>query len=216
MSEQGLLSKLGQGLAAAALLLAAEPLLAANAAADAADPHAAHRAMMANNDVKRSVVAYKVPPLKLVRDDGTAVQLDKELDDGRIVVLNFIYTDCTTICPLTSQVFGVLDHQLDAMSMKAHLVSISIDPEQDTPARLQAYAQRFHARSDWQHYTGTLAASIAVQQAFGAYRGDKMNHAAVSFLRAAPGQPWVRLDGFATAGDLIREIHGFESLAAAR
>jgi protein SCO1/2 len=216
MSEQGLLLKLGRGLAAAALLLAAEPLLAADAPAEASDPHAAHRAMMANNDVKRSVVAYNVPALKLIRDDGTAVQLDKELDDGRIVVLNFIYTDCTTICPLTSQVFGVLDRQLDAMNMKAHLVSISIDPEQDTPARLQAYAQRYHARSDWQHYTGTLAASVAAQQAFGAYRGDKMNHAAVSFLRAAPGQPWVRLDGFATAGDLMHEIHGFAGMAAAR
>jgi protein SCO1/2 len=215
MSKQGVLLKSCQGLALAGLLLAAGSLQAADMPAEAADPHAAHRAMMANNEVRRSIVGYKVPPLKLVRDDGTAVQLDKELDDGRIVVLNFIYTDCTTICPLTSQVFGVLDQELDAMKMKAHLVSISIDPEQDTPERLRAYAQRFRAHGDWQHYTGTLAASIAVQQAFGAYRGDKMNHAAVSFLRAAPGQPWVRLDGFATAGELMGEIHGFEAIAAA-
>jgi len=177
------------------------------AAPPADDPHAAHRHMMANNDIKRSVVAYTVPRLKLVRDDGSAVSLDREVDDGRPVVLNFIYTTCTTICPLTSQVFSVLQQKLGADRGKVHLVSISIDPEQDTPERLRAYAARFHAAADWQHYTGTASASVAAQQAFGVYRGDKMNHAPVTLLRAAPGAEWIRLDGFATADDLLAEIH---------
>ena len=40
-------------------------------------------------------------------------------------------------------------------------MSISIDPEQDTPVRLREYAHKYHAGPGWQHYTGTLAASRA-------------------------------------------------------
>jgi protein SCO1/2 len=53
--------------------------------------------------------------------------------------------------------------------------------------------------------TGSSEASVAVQRAFDVYRGDKMSHDPVTLIRAAPGKPWVRLEGFAAANDLIRE-----------
>jgi len=184
------------------------------AAPAAVDPHAAHHHMMANNDVKRSMASYAVPHLDLVRDDGATVSLDNELNDGRPVVLSFIFTTCTTICPMTSQVFSMLQRKLDDDRSKVHLVSISIDPEQDTPARLRAYAARFRAGASWQHYTGTLQASILAQQAFDVYRGDKANHAPVTLVRAAAGSSWVRFDGFATVDDLLVEAR--RGLTAAR
>jgi len=202
------------------LLAAVAALYGASALADdmATDPHAHHHMMMMeqNKALKRSELDYKVPELALVRDDGTPVQLTHELGDDRVVVLNFIYTTCTTICPLSSQVFSVLQQKLGTDLSRVHLVSISIDPEQDTPARLREYAGRFHAGPGWQHYTGTVQASNAAQQAFGVYRGDKMNHEPVTLLRAAPGAPWVRLDGFASADDLLAEIRGFPATVAAR
>ena len=88
-----------------------------------------------------------------------------------------------------------------------HLVSISIDPEEDSPARLSEYAKKLKAGTGWQFYTGTAQASIDVQKAFDAYHGDKMNHLPLIFLRTAPGNPWVRLNGFVSADDLIREYH---------
>lgn len=172
----------------------------------AGDPHAAHRHLMENNSIRRSVVDFAIPAVELTRDDGREVALEHELDDGRPVVLNFIYTTCTTICPLTSQVFSMVQSRLGADASKVHLVSISIDPEQDTPARLRAYASRFHAGPEWQHYTGTVAASATAQQAFGVYRGDKMSHLPVTLVRTAPGAAWVRLDGFATAADVLAEL----------
>src|SRR6266566_2039655 len=81
---------------------------------------------------------------------------------------------------------------------RVHMVSISIDPEHDTPQRLRAYANKFHAGPQWQYYTGTLRDSLAAQQAFGAYRGDKMGHTPLTLLRAAPGEPWTRIEGFVT------------------
>jgi protein SCO1/2 len=195
---------------AAASLLAAAALANGDApangsaAATAADPHAHHHMAMTES-VQRSEAQYTAPDVTLVRDDGKAVSLPDELNDGRPVLVNFIYTSCTTICPLTSQVFEQLQTRLGSARDSVHLVSISIDPEQDTPARLKVYARQFDAARGWDHYTGTLAASISVQRAFGAYRGDKMSHTPLTLLRASPGKPWIRLDGFASADDLLAE-----------
>ena len=97
--------------------------------------------------------------------------------------------------------------KLGADRDKVHLVSISIDPENDTPERLRAYAAKFGAGPEWQHYTGTLAASVAAQKAFNVFREDKMDHNPVVLLRAAPGKDWLRIDGFATADELLDSFH---------
>jgi protein SCO1/2 len=163
--------------------------------------------------VKVSTIDYATPSVQLVREDGQRVSLPKELDDGRPVVMNFIFTTCETTCPLSSQTFASFQRKLGAERSKVHMVSISIDPEQDTPVRLRAYAKKFGAGPQWQHYTGTLQASQAAQQAFGAYRGDKMSHTPVTLLRGAPGQPWTRIDGFVTPDQLVWHFH---QLVAAR
>lgn len=177
----------------------------------AADPHAAHRQMMAaagSSGIRRTTASYGVPHLQLVRADGASVFLDDELNDGRPVVVNFIFTTCTTICPMTSKVFSMLQDRLGPERASVHLVSISIDPEQDTPARLRAYAARFGAGPAWQHYTGTVQASAEAQKAFGVYQGDKSNHQPVTLVRAGGSATWVRLDGFATPDDMLGELHG--------
>jgi len=169
------------------------------AAGPAAHPPGPTRQAMA------STAGYTVPPVRLVRDDGKVVSLPEEMNDGRPVVLNFIFTTCSSICPLMSQVFSQFERQLDIDRDRVHLMSISVDPEEDTPARLREYAQKFRAGPEWQHYTGTLEASLAAQRAFNVYRGEKMNHAPVTFVRAAPGDPWLRIDGFVTPGELLKQ-----------
>ncbi|WP_409333455.1 SCO family protein [Burkholderia sp. Bp8994] len=170
-------------------------------ATGAAGMHMHHHAVMPGT--VHTMVQYAEPSVQLVRDDGRTVSLAKELDDGRPVILTFIYTSCTTICPMISQTLEQLQGELGADRDKVHIMSISIDPEADTPERLRTYAARFEAGPEWQHYTGTVDASVAAQRAFNVYRGDKMNHTPVTFVRAAPGQPWLRIDGFATPTELL-------------
>lgn len=166
---------------------------------------------MASNGIKLSRADYAVPDIWMVREDGKRVKLPTELNDGRPVVLNFVYTTCPGICPMMSQVFSQFQEILGTRSSEVHMVSISIDPEQDTPSRLRVYAKKFNAGSQWQHYTGTVAASIAAQKAFAAYSGDKMRHDPLTLMRAKPGSAWVRLDGLATAEDLLRQYSGLSA-----
>jgi protein SCO1/2 len=154
-----------------------------------------------------SIARYPIPDVRLVRDDGKVVTLSEEMNDGRPVVLNFIYTTCSTICPVMSQTLAQFDHELGPDRKRVHLMSISIDPEQDTAARLHEYARKFHAGPEWQHYTGTAQASLAAQRAFKVWRGDKMGHSAVTLVRAAPGKPWLRIQGFVTPGELLQQYH---------
>lgn len=160
---------------------------------------------MNNNAYTRLIASYKTPDVKMVDANNQPVSLHDSLDGSGPVMLNFIFTTCTTICPVMSGTFSQVQAKLGAAHSNVRMVSISIDPEHDTPSRLLAYAKRFEAGPQWSMLTGSIENSIAVQRAFDIYRGDKMNHEPVTFMRKGPDQPWVRINGFITADDLLRE-----------
>ena len=157
---------------------------------------------------QRSLAAYQVPAVTLVNQDGQQIDLPELLDDERPVMLNFIFTSCTAICPAMSAIFARVQAELGTDSARLRMVSVSIDPEYDTPEALNAYARRFGAGPQWEFLTGSLEDSITVQRAFDADRGDKMNHAPLTLFRAKTDAQWVRYEGFATAAVLVEEYRG--------
>jgi protein SCO1/2 len=171
-----------------------------------ADPHAHHAHPDMNASVRRSMVDVTVAATPLVKQDGSKTTLAKELDGKKPVILAFIYTSCTTVCPVTSQILSRAQDLLGAEMQNVRMLSISIDPEYDTPERLLAYSKKFGASAQWQHYTGTLVNSVAVQKAFGAYRGDKMNHVPLMFINGGGKKNWVQLEGFPSAEQVLKEF----------
>jgi protein SCO1 len=157
---------------------------------------------------KVSAFDLKLPaPIRLVRDDGKTVALASELDRTRPVVVDFIFTRCTTICPVMSRTFAQLQGKLGTQRDNVQMVSISLDPEYDTPERLADYAKRLKAGPRWHFYSGTVDAVVAAQRAFESFRGDKMDHTPVTFVRpGAAGTQWERIDGFASADELVAEL----------
>lgn len=165
-----------------------------------------HQHVTNSDSYQRSVGSYKIPDVMLVDMNGEKRSLRDRLNGNEPIMLNFIFTSCTSICPVMSATFRNVQEALGKESDKVRMVSISIDPENDTPARLKEYAERFHAGPQWQMLTGSIESSIAVQRAFSVFRGDKMSHTPVIFLRArGANSHWVRLDGLANAQDIIKE-----------
>jgi protein SCO1/2 len=161
--------------------------------------------------VQRTLVNYALPQVPVVDQRGRRGLIGEALGDSRVVILNFIYTSCTTVCPLSTKIFGGVQERLAAKLSHVHMVSVSIDPVYDTAERLADYARSYHAGAQWDFYTGTPQASIAIQRAFDAYRGDKMNHIPVTLLRGPRGGGWVRLSGLAPAdaiSDAYRSLAG--------
>ena len=169
------------------------------------DPHAHHRQMMAQPDYESSLHSYAIPELSLIDIDNNKVLLSKTLGEEGPVILNFIFTTCTTICPILSATFSQVQRKLGDKEKNVRMISVTIDPEQDTPERLKEYAGRFKAGTDWQFLTGSIDDIIATQKAFDAYRGDKMNHIPLTFLRSKTDGQWVRLEGFASAAEVVAE-----------
>lgn len=181
-------------------------LLAAGSAG-AADPHAHHaHGAPARGDAQVIKAAYRVPATALVRQDGAAVSLADEAAGARAVVVAFIYTTCTAVCPVTSQILSQVQDRLRASDGDVRILSVSIDPEHDTPERLRDYAARFEAGPRWRHYTGTRRASIEVQKAFSAYYGDKMNHPPAIFVRRGDCPTWTRFEGFPPPGKVLEAV----------
>ncbi len=170
--------------------------------------HSAHQhpaQTAVETSVRRSEVRYSLPDVNVTRMDGTAMSLTAALSSGSPVILNFIFTTCTAVCPMLTATFEQFQRELGDEQHSVSMISISIDPEHDTPAKLREYAQKYHAGTQWRFYTGELNNILTVQKAFDVYRGNKMSHIPVMLLRKAPDAPWVRLDGFASAQDLISE-----------
>lgn len=169
------------------------------------DPHRHHRAAVTQGYTK-SIKDYEIPDIKLTNAANQKVNIKNELDKTPVVV-NFIFTSCTTICPVMSSAFAQLQDKLAKSNSDLRMISISIDPEEDTPEKLHIYSQRFKAGSQWQFFTGDKNDILAVQKAFDTYRGNKMNHSPVAFIRTDKESPWIRLNGFASASVILNEYH---------
>jgi protein SCO1 len=154
--------------------------------------------------VQRSVRQISLPVgLRLQRADGAVVGLRQALSDGRPVVLSFMYSSCATVCPITNQTLVEFARQLGSDAARVNIVSISIDPDHDSVSKLAEYARRTGNRGSF--LTSDPATSEAVQRAFDAWRGDKMNHQPGFFLTRQPDRGWVRLDGLVTPRQLLDE-----------
>jgi protein SCO1/2 len=183
-------------LALAAVALRAE---ASPPAGDGAPPCHQHEAP----DVVRSAAAYSAPAVKLLDQRGDEVDLRELLSTPGPVALNFIFTSCRTICPVLSASLVSLHR---AAGRDVRFVSISIDPEFDTPRVLAAYARRFDVGPTWTLLTGKAEAVAAVRRAFDAASRGKADHQPLTFLRPAGSEAWVRLDGFPSTSELVASL----------
>lgn len=146
--------------------------------------------------------------ITLIDHDGRQVRLADALTGDVPVMVNFIFTTCTTVCPIMSAGFARLQELLGNDSDDVKLISISIDPETDTVPALRAYAARQGAGANWRLFTGTAAASEAAQRAFNAFRGPRVNHLPTTFLRRAATTPWEEIPGLSSAQALLRALRG--------
>ena len=146
---------------------------------------------------------YDVPDVQLIDADGAVAPLKSVLDSGEPIALNFIFTTCTTICPVMTATFAQMQHELGQSADRLRLVSISIDPEYDRPDVLKSYARQFHAGTNWTFLTGDSGDIINVLQSFDTYAGSKMNHQPVTLLKNPGETSWTRIDGLASAGDIV-------------
>ncbi|MCB2183369.1 MAG: SCO family protein [Desulfobulbaceae bacterium] len=153
----------------------------------------------------RSEIQYSLPDVTLINQNRENLKLQEILKADKVIMLNFIWADCTTICPVMSAGFSHLQKKLGPDAENIWFISISIDPEYDTPEVMNDYLNKYRALPGWDFFTGTRKDIDSVMRAFDAYVANKMNHYPLTFLWAPGHEKWVRINGMVGTSDLISE-----------
>lgn len=159
----------------------------------------------ASSKYKRSVERYTIPDITLINQDGKPVRLKSIIESDKPVVVDFIYGTCTTICPVLSAGYINLQNKLGSANNTPRLISITIDPEHDTPKIMKEYLKRYRAKPGWEFLTGSRQDIDRVMKAFNAYIPDKMSHYPLNLIRSPKDGSWVRLFGIMSTREFLDE-----------
>ena len=147
---------------------------------------------------------YEVPDVTLINQDGAKVRLKELLLTDRPVLVDFIYTTCTTICPVLSANFTNFQRQDPAETGPFRLVSISVDPENDTPKAMKSYLERYYAKPGWDFLTGSRGDIDRALVALNAKTQNKMNHFPLILIKSPSQRRWLRIYGLIGTADLMK------------
>jgi protein SCO1/2 len=133
-----------------------------------------------------------VPDVEVVTHEGKTVHFYSDLVKGKVVALNFIFTNCSTICPASGAMFANLQKQ---SRRGVHFISVSIDPTTDTPRKLTAWSRQFRTQPGWTLVTGKQSAIDQIVKAFGATTARPQDHQPLTIIGSDATHLWTRFYG---------------------
>ena len=157
-------------------------------------------------DVQETRAASKmsIPDVELVDQDGRKVRFYTDMLKGKTVVVNAFFTTCTSVCPPMNRNLEKVQEALgERLGREVFIVSISVDPETDTPPRLKEYAKRFNARPGWTFLTGKKENVDWALYKVGQYVENKDAHTTIIVIGNEATGLWKKALGMAKADDLI-------------
>ena len=99
---------------------------------------------------------FVVPDVAVLDQNGRKLNFYTDLVKGRKVIVNFVYTTCKGVCPMSGEHFARLQAKLGArLGQDVFMISVTTDPEVDSPARLKAWSDKYHPAPGWKLVTGS-------------------------------------------------------------
>lgn len=180
-----------------------------NHAKPGAHYHAAHVAPTPVSDVPENVsVALSDKPLS--DQEGRTMRLKSDVIGDRIVVLTFVYTSCTTVCPINSAIMSELQNKLGGrLDKDVRMVSLTVDPTHDVPSRLKTYSAMYDAKPGWFWLTGTSANVTDALKGFGAYTPNFENHPVIVMIGDGKTGKWSRHYGLSKSDRLLASVDAY-------
>jgi protein SCO1/2 len=143
----------------------------------------------------------------LVDQNGTGRKFYTDLLRGKIVIINSFFTTCPDVCPMMLHKLEEIQSALgDRVGKDIFIVSISVDPAVDTPARIREFVKPFHPRAGWSFLTGDRENVEQVLRKLGMSVEDKQDHSTLLLVGNEPTGYWKKLLSLASANDLVRSI----------
>jgi protein SCO1/2 len=125
----------------------------------------------------KSAAASYFANLSLVDQDGRRIDLYNDLMKGKTVVINSFFASCTGSCPVMGRAFLHAQGELGPrLGSEVNLISITVDPANDTSAALHEYAKKMNAKHGWYFLTGSPAEVEAALKKIGQYTATREDH----------------------------------------
>jgi protein SCO1 len=160
-------------------------------------------------DVRAAAPPETFPNVELRTHDGTRVRFYEDLIKGKVVLINFFFSTCTSICPRTTENLVKVQEVLgEHLGRDVVMISITVDPDTDTPAVLGKYALRYRTKPGWYFLTGRQKDIDVIRRHLGVNRdgGDKSQHTGVlAYGNDATGQ-WAATPAMADPNTIVRSV----------
>ena len=143
----------------------------------------------------------------LVDQNGIERRFYSDLVKGKTVIINVMFTTCKDSCPVMAGNYARIQEWLGPrLGKDANMISISVDPETDSPARMKAFGEKFKARPGWYLVTGKKENVELVLKRLGLYVADKQDHLSLFLIGNDATGLWKKAIGVAKADDLIQMV----------
>lgn len=155
-------------------------------------------------DTTGSARSMVIPDVDVLDQDGNQLHFYSDLIKGKTVAINFIFTNCTTICPPLAATFQRVQKQMgDKVGRDVHFISISVDPVTDTPERLKAWGAKFKAGAGWTFVTATREEMDKLLNALSASVSRREDHSPTLIVGNDLKGVWTRTYGLANPSQIV-------------
>ncbi len=133
--------------------------------------------------------------LELINQDGETVRFFDDVLKDKVVVINFIFTNCEGACPLITQKLTLVRDRMEGqIGNPLRFVSLSLDPVRDTPAALKEFAKTHHADHDgWVFLTGQPENLEHIIKRLGPYTEDVEAHSTMMLAGNVSAAHWMKI-----------------------
>ena len=170
-----------------------------------AEPH--DHSHLSNTAESSSPAQKYFTDVELINQDGKKVHFYSDVLKGKTVIVNAFFTSCTSVCPPMNRNMEKIQEALgDRVGRDVFLVSMTVDPETDTPARMKEYAKKFHAGPGWLFLTGKKENLDWALYKLGQYVESKDDHQTVLIIGNEPTGLWKKAFGMANVAELVQVV----------
>ena len=154
------------------------------------------------SDVSSASAKY-FPNLVMRSQDGVSVHFYEDLLKGKVVLINFIFTTCQGVCsPMTANLARVQSYLAEHMDKEVVMISISVDPETDTPDVLRNYAAKFKTKPGWYFLTGEKRNVDWVLYKLGGYVEQKQQHNSLLIIGTEATGEWMKVNAMGSPSEI--------------
>jgi len=158
----------------------------------------------------------QIPDVRIYDQDGQPRNFYRDLVRGKTVAINFIFTTCTGVCPPMTATLRRVQQSLPSHPSSIQLISISVDPATDTPARLHEFAAKFKAGPGWTFVTGDKSDIDEILRALGVAVANKNDHTPMILIGNEPADYWTRVYGLSSPTTITQAITDAENRVSKR